>query len=113
MADGIIENVITIKREITNKKTKTLMKDVEIKNLYIRDYWDSHGDTITMENKTFHNVKVTLKRVRWTEFNKNWEEMELYIDGKLYNGEITRVKGDDDNLQIHACVGAGQKNLSK
>ena len=107
MAEGIIENVITIKRKITNKKSKTLMKDVEVKKLCIRDYWDAHGDTITMENKTFQNVKVTLKRVTWTEFDQNWEDMELYIDGKLYNGEITKVKGDNNNLLIHACVGAG------
>lgn len=102
------QDVITIKRNITNVKI-TPKGELDVQKVILKKYWDSHGDIIWCrdETETFENVHVKIQERRWTEFGKRWKEMEVYIDGKKIEDEITRIHGNEKLLELEGCCGAG------
>lgn len=100
------------------KFVKTAEKEVvkcKIKELIVREIWDSHGDYHTTERKTFNNCEIRVVRTSgYYDFgNKNdskqvYDTDTLYINGEEYNAlDIYEVKGTENKLNITACIGQG------
>lgn len=84
-------------------------------NLKIRYFWDSHGNLVDFANekgnKTFSkkNVDVKIVKVNSQLNGVEFENWDIYVDGKKMNGSIYRYSynPDTNNLNVKLVLGWG------
>lgn len=109
---------IELDMNVTEDSRETVINNEKFDEVVVSTYWDSHGRSIPWEGddgkktRSFKNANVTLERITRTYHFKysgdsTFTEMEVSINGKKFNGEITSCRGNKQRLTIKACVGAG------
>ena len=97
---------ITIERKITNEEVKPIL-EMDIDKLELSTYWDSHGTQIPDDKMTFKKCHIKLQRHSWIEFGQEWDEVQLFVNDKKIDADITSVRGGDKVLKLRGCIGWG------
>ena len=101
---------ITLKSHRTNEKVKQL-DEFDAQKVILEKFYDLNGDIINLrdETETFENVHVKIQERTYNEFGRKWRWLEVFINGKQLEEEITSIKGNAKLLRLRGCTGAGQR----
>ena len=104
---------ITLKSHRTNEKVKQL-DEFDAQKVILEKFYDLNGDIINLrdETETFENVHVKIQERTYNEFGQKWRWLEVFINGKQIEEEITSIKGNTKLLRLRGCTGAGQKGTT-
>jgi hypothetical protein len=86
--------MITLDREITNKKTEILCN--QTRSIKVKFFWDAHGKMIPWELNGKSELprqvaRVECRKETYTEFGSEWSNHHLYIDGKKIPGTLVQL----------------------
>jgi hypothetical protein len=99
--------------EITNETKKTLFEAKGVP-FTITFFWDSHGKLVPFpggpkEKKTYNKSCADVKIIerKYTMYEQEWQQWDLYINGELFNGSVYRYNFTGSKLLVKMIIGWG------
>lgn len=79
----------------------------KVKKVILSQYYDLDGNIIDEGTKTWKNAEVKVQKHSWKEFGKKWNFIEVFVNGKEIEAEITSIQGNSNLMRLEGCIGCG------